>query len=144
MPFLPYALRPRAVLRKTAFSRGATSNSVLWKAVSIYFAAGPAHLRSRAMRSGFSGGNRKWQAVGVAVLLTHDLRGVFGKQPEALGSWSAGTGEFVKVTTMKPMSRKELKRSGTTKKALRGAIVAQAVADTVAKHPDAKIVVKTK
>ena len=144
MALVPYALRPRTVLRRAAVKRGATGNSVLWKAASIYFVGGPIRLRSTAIRLGFSGGNRKWQAVGAAVLLTHDLRRVFSKQPEPLGSWKAGADSFVRVTTSKPLSKKELKRAGTTKKAMRGAIIAQAVADTVAKNPDAKIVVKTK
>jgi hypothetical protein len=144
MPLLPYALRPRTVVRKSAFRRGPTGDGVLWKAASIYFSAGPVILRSRAMRLGFSGGNRKWQAVAVAMLVTHDLRRILGKKPEQLGSWRAGTGDFVKVTTMKPMSKKDVRRSGATKKELRGAIVAQAVSDTAAKRPDAKLVVKTK
>ncbi len=65
-------------------------------------------------------------------------------QPEPLGTWKAGAGDFVRVSATKPMSKKELKRAGTTKKALRGAIIAQAVADTAAAVPDARIVVKTK
>jgi hypothetical protein len=144
MSLVPYALRPRTVLRKAAVKRGPTGNSVLWKAAAIYFVGGPIRLRSTAIRLGFSGGNRKWQAVGAMVLLTHDLRRVLGKQSEPLGSWKAGTDSFVKVTTSKPLSKKVLKRSGTTRKALRAAVVARAVADTTAKNPDARIVVKTK
>jgi len=144
MALLPYALRPRTVLRKTAVKRGATGSSVLWKAASIYFVGGPVRLRSTAIRLGFSGGNRKWQAIGVAAILGNDVRRAVSRQPETLGTWKAGMGDFVRVTTSKPLSKKELKRSGTTKKAMRGAIIAQAVADTVAKNPDAKIVVKTK
>jgi len=109
----------------------------------MFFAGGPVRVRTTAFRRGLLGGNRKWQAVGLALVLSHDLRQAFSK-PEPLGSFKIGANEFVSVINAKPMSRKQLKRSGTTRKALRAAIVAQAVADTRAKNPDAKIVVKTK
>ncbi len=144
MSLIPYALRPRAVLRKAAIKRGVEGGSVPWRALAMYFVGGPVLLRTNAIRRGVFGGSRQWQAVGLVLLLTQDLRRQVGKQPETLGTWKAGTGDFVKVTTTTPMSKKELKRSGTTKKAVRGAVIAQAVADTVAKNPDAKIVVKTK
>ncbi|NKB41981.1 MAG: hypothetical protein GKR86_13285 [Ilumatobacter sp.] len=82
--------------------------------------------------------------MGAVVLLTHDLRRILTKQSEPLGSWKAGVGDFVRVTTTMPMSKKELKRAGTTRKVLRKAIIAQAVADTMAKNPGAQVVVTTK
>lgn len=144
MSLLPYALRPRTIIRKAAFQRSAAGGGVLWSALAMFFTRGPVRVRSTAIRLGFLGGDRKWQAVGLAVLLTHDMRRVFGRQPEPLGSWRVGANEFVDVINAKPMSKKELKRSGTTKKAMRDVVIAQAVAATRAKNPGAKIVVKTK
>jgi hypothetical protein len=144
MSLVPYALRPRSVLRRAALRRGTAGGSVVWAALAMFFAGGPVRVRSTAFRLGILGGNRKWQAVGAVLLLTHDMRRVLGKQSEPLGSWKVGSNEFVDVINAKPMSKKELKRSGTTKKAMRATIIAQAVADTSAKSPDAKIVVKTK
>jgi hypothetical protein len=144
MSLVPYAFRPRTVLRRAALRRGAAGGGVFWSALALFFTRGPVRVRSTAIRHGFLGGNRKWQAVGLVVLLTHDMRRVFGKQSEPLGSWRVGTNEFVDVINAKPMSKMELKRSGTTKKAMRAAVIAQAVAATRAKNPDAKIVVKTK
>jgi hypothetical protein len=144
MSLVPYVFRPRNVIRRVAIRRSVTGGSVLWSALAMYFVRGPARVRSSAFRLGFFGGNRKWQAVGVLLLLTRDARQVFGRQPEALGSWKVGPNGFVDVINAKPMSKKELKRSGTTKNAMRAAIIAQAVAATSAKNPDAKIVVKTK
>ncbi len=144
MSLVPYSLRPRNMLRKAAINRSVTGGGVLWTALRMYFLRGPVRVRSLAFRHGFMGGNRKWQAVGVALLLTHDMRHGFGKQSESLGSWKVGPNEFVEVINAKPMSKRELKRSGTTKKAMRAAVIAQAVAATSAKNPDAKVVVKTK
>jgi hypothetical protein len=144
MSLVPYAVRPRNILRRVAIKRSATGGSVMWAALAMYFVRGPGRVRSTAFRLGILGGNRKWQAVGAVLLLTHDMRRVLGKQSDPLGSWKVGTNEFVDVINAKPMSKKELKRSGSTKKAIRAAIIAQAVADTSAKNPDAKIVVKTK
>ena len=144
MSLLPYALRPRSVLRRAALKRGTAGGSVLWAALAMFFAGGPVRVRATAFRLGLLGGNRKWQAIGAVLLLTHDTRRVLGKQSESLGSWKVGPNEFVDVINAKPLSQKELKRSGTTKNAMRAAIIAQAVAATSAKNPDAKIVVKTK
>ena len=144
MALLPHVLRPRTLLRRAAVRRGVTGSSVFWRAASLYFVGGPVRLRSTAIRLGFYGGNRKWQVVGAVVLLTHDLRRILTKQSEPLGSWKAGVGDFVRVTTTMPMSKKELKRAGTTRKVLRKAIIAQAVADTMAKNPGTQVVVTTK
>lgn len=144
MSLVPYALRPRTFIRKAAFKRSAAGGGVLWSALAMFFARGPVRVRSTAIRLGFLGGDRKWQAVGLAVLLTYDLRRVFGRHSEPLGSWRIGANEFVDVINVKPMSKKDLKRSGTTKKAMRDAVIAQAVAAASAKNPGAKIVVTTK
>jgi hypothetical protein len=80
----------------------------------------------------------------VGVYGRTSVKKFFGKQPEKLGTWKVASNGFVNVINAKPMSAKQRKRSGTDTKAVRAAIIAQAVADTRAKHPDAKIVVKTK
>lgn len=144
MSLVPYPLRPRNVLRRAALKHSATGGSVLWGALAMYFVRGPSRLRSVAIRQGVFGGSRKWQAVALVLVLTRDVRQVFGRQPESLGSWTVGANEFVDVINAKPMSKKELKRSGTTKKATRAVIIASAVAAVSAKNPDAKIVVKTR
>ena len=144
MSLVPYALRPRNVLRKAALKHSATGGSVLWGALAMYFVRGPSRLRSVAIRQGVFGGNRKWQAIALLLVLTRDVRQAFGRQPESLGSWTVGTNQFVDVINAKPMSKKELKRSGTTKKATRAVIIASAVAAVSAKNPDAKIVVKSR
>lgn len=144
MSILPYALRPRAVIRKTAVKRGVDGGSMLWRALSLYFVGGPTLVRTFAIRRGFFGGNRAWQAVGVVMLITQDLRGAIRKKPEPLGRWKVPRNSFLNVITAEPQTKKQLKRAGTTKKQRRELIVSEAVAATRAKHPDAKIVVTTK
>ena len=114
MALLPYALRPAVIIRRKAIRQGILGPSLLWK------------------------------VVAAGVFGRSSLKKFFGKQPESLGTWKAGSNQFVSVINAKPMSKKERKRSGVTTKAMRDLIVAQAVADTRAKNPDAKIVVKKK
>ena len=140
MSLVPYALRPRAVLRKAAIKRGVEGGSFAWRALAMYFVGGPVLLRTNAIRRGVFGGSRKWQAVGILLLLTQDVRQQAGKKPESLGKWKAGAGDFVRVGVEKPLSKKDRKRLGIT----RDQVVAQAVADTAAAVPGARIVVKTK
>jgi len=137
MPLVPAAAR-RQLLSRAVFRGGLLVNV-------LAFAVQPTgYLKRMSMIRGVRGSSLAWKFVAVGVYSPSTVKKIFGRQPEALGSWVAGTGSFVKVTTTKPVSKKELKRSGTTRKAMRGAIIAQAVADTAAKNPDAKIVVKTK
>jgi len=137
MPLVPVALR-RRLLSRANFGGGLLVNV-------LAFAVQPtAYLKRMSIVRGVSGSSIAWRVIGLAVYAPATFKRTFGRQPETLGSWKAGTGSFVKVTTTNPVSKKELKRSGTTKKAVRRAVIDQAVADTVAKHPDAKIVLKTR
>ncbi|MGA9275372.1 hypothetical protein [Ilumatobacter sp.] len=140
MSLVPYALRPRAVIRKAAVKRGVEGGSVVWRALAMYFVGGPVLLRTQAIRRGIFGGNRSWQLIGLILLVSQDARGIFGKQSEPLGKWKVGPGQFVRVTNTKPLSKKDRKRLGIT----RATVIAEAVASAQAKHPDRKIVVKTK
>lgn len=114
MALLPYALRPSVVIRRKAIRQGILGPSLLWK------------------------------VVAVGVFGRSSLKKFFGKQSQPLGTWKVASNSFVSVINAKPATKKQLKQAGTTRKARRDLIVAQAVADTAAKNPDAKIVVKTK
>jgi len=137
MALVPVVLRQR-LLAAANFGGGPVVNL-------LAFVVQPAgYLKRMSIVRGLRGSSIAWKVVAVAIYSPSTFKRIFGRQPEKLGSWTAGTGDFVKVATTTPMSKKALKRSGTTRKAARAAIVAQAVADTRAKHPDAKIVVKAK
>ena len=114
MALLPYALRPSVVIRRKAIRQGILGPSLLWK------------------------------IVAVGVFGRSSLKKFFGKQPDALGTWKVERNGFVNVLSAQPTTTKQLKRAGTTRKQRRNLIVARAVADTAAKDPDARIVLKTK
>jgi hypothetical protein len=137
MALLPVVLRQR-LLAAANFGGGPFINL-------LAFVVQPAsYLRRMSIVRGLGGSSIVWKVVAVALYSPATVKRIFGKHPENLGSRRAGTGDFVKVATTEPMSKRALKRSGTTRKAARAAIVTQAVADIRVKHPDAKIVVKTK
>ena len=114
MALLPYALRPSVVIRRKAIRQGLLGPSLLWK------------------------------VVAVAVFGRSSVKRFFGKQAQPLGTWKVASNSFVSVLNAKPTTKKQLKQAGTSRKARRDLIVARAVADTAAKNPGAKIVVKTR
>jgi len=127
MALLPYRLRPKIIVRQTAIRRGAERDSVVWKALSIYYVRGPKVMRNQAIVRALSG-NRKWQALGMLAFLTQDVRGAFTRQPEVISEERLRPGQHVSVSATKPLSRKEQKRTGITRKVLER----QALADVAA------------
>ncbi len=101
-------------------------------------------IRRNAIRQGILGPSVFWKVVAVGVFGRRTMKKVFGKQPEPLGNWTVGTNTVLGVIAAAPMTKAQRKASGLSTKQRRDIIVAQAVADTRAKNPDAKIVVKTK
>lgn len=114
MALIPYALRPKVLIRSRAIRRGLLGPSLFWKVVAAW------------------------------VFGKGTIKKFFGKQPEPLGTWKVGSNKFVNVINAKPQTKKQRKGSGVPKKVRKNAIVAAAVADARRKNPDAKIVVKTK
>ncbi|BAN02929.1 hypothetical protein [Ilumatobacter coccineus] len=108
MALLPYALRPSVIIRRKA----------IW--------------------GGLLGASKFWKVVAVWVFGKGTLKKFFGKSPESLGKFKVGSNSFVNVINAKPMSKKERKRQGITKKVL----VDQAVADVAAARPKKGIRVK--
>jgi hypothetical protein len=97
-------------------------------------------VRRNALRKGLLGPSLFWKVVAAWVFGSRTIKKFFGKQPEPLGTWRVRPNEFVNVISAKPMSKRQRKRVGLT----RSVIVAQAVADVRAAHPNKRIVVKTK
>ena len=101
-------------------------------------------IRRKAIKQGLLGPSLFWKVMAGWVFGKKTVKKFLGKQPDKLGSWTVGSNQFVNVINAKPRSKKQAARSGTPKRGLRDLLVAQAVADVRAKHPDAKIVVKSK
>ena len=79
MALLPYALRPRVIIRRKA----------IW--------------------SGLLGPSTFWKVVAVGVFGQQTIKKVFGRNPEQLGTFSVGQNSFVNVISAKPMTSKERK-----------------------------------
>jgi hypothetical protein len=85
---VPSALRPSLIVQRNAISKGLLGDSVFWK------------------------------IVAVALFLRGPLEGTFGRKPERLGRYGVGPGHSVRVSTSKPLTRKQRKATGITKKEL--------------------------
>ncbi len=88
MALIPYALRPGVVIRR------------------------------KALRQGFLGPSTFWKVVGVVVFGRGTLKRFFGKNPEPIASETLRSPQFISILTATPLSRKEQKRTGITRKVL--------------------------
>ncbi len=88
MARLPLLLRPSLIIRRNAIGKGLLGPSTLWK------------------------------VVAAIVFGRSTLKKVFGKQSESLGSRTIGVGSVLTVATVAPLSRRQAKRRGVTKKSL--------------------------
>ncbi|MEL6891270.1 MAG: hypothetical protein AAFP84_06730 [Actinomycetota bacterium] len=88
MALLPYALRPKVIIRRKAIWSGLLGPSTFWKVVAAF------------------------------VFGQGTLKKFFGKNPESLGTFKAGKNSFVNVINAEPTSAKQRKRSGVTKQML--------------------------
>ena len=85
MALLPYALRPKVIIRRKAIWSGLLGPSTFWKVVAAW------------------------------VFGSSTIKKFFGKQPEKLGTFKAKPNSFVNVINAKPMKKKDRKRAGITK-----------------------------
>ena len=82
-------------------------------------------IRRKAMRQGILGRSFFWKVVAGVVFGRSTMKKFFGRSPEPLGRRKIGPGHVISVATSAPLSRRQAKRAGITKDALK----AQANAD---------------
>ena len=75
-------------------------------------------IQRKAISNGLLGDSVFWKIVAVALFLRGPLEGTFGRKSERLARYSVGPGHSVRVSTIKPLTRKQRKATGITKKAL--------------------------
>jgi hypothetical protein len=75
-------------------------------------------LRRNAIRKGVLGPSTLWKLVAVVVLTRGTLQRVFGRNSERLGIRTIGVGHVITVAAVAPMTRKQAKRAGITKRSL--------------------------
>jgi hypothetical protein len=78
-------------------------------------------IRRRAMRQGVFGPSLFWRSVAVYIIGRGLLRRTFGKQPDRLGRRRLAVGRSMSIAVYAPMTRKERKRTGTTRAGLEAA-----------------------
>ena len=79
MPLVPRALRPSVLVRRNALYKGVL------------------------------GGSRGWLAIGVVLWSKSFIKKTFGKQVEVLGTEKLTKGQFVRIDSLRPLTRKERK-----------------------------------
>ncbi len=110
MSLLPYALRPKVVLRGFVIKRGLVHPNPLVRPIAMLLIGQGDYLRARAMRQGLVLGNPFWRAVGGALIVREVSKQVFAKPPERLARQRVRPGRFVTVTVSEPrldLSRRE-------------------------------------
>ena len=95
----------------------------------LAFAVQPAtYLKRLSMRRGILGPSRTWRYIAVIAYAPGTLKSLFGKGPELIATETLRPPQFLSVLTATPLTKKEQKRSGITRKRLQR----QALADVAA------------
>ena len=94
MALIPRYLRPKAIIRRRAITRGLFGRSVFWKVVAAW------------------------------VFGSGTIKKAMGRQPEPLGRFTVGSNSFLNVINAKPIPKKERRRRGITKQAIADQAVA--------------------
>ena len=79
------------------------------------------YIRRRALREGLLGPSFVWRTIALYILGRGVLRKMFGKQVDHLGRRRLAAGQTMSIAVLAPMSRKERKRTGTTRAGLEAA-----------------------
>jgi hypothetical protein len=86
-------------------------------------------IQRRAIQNGLLGKSPFWRVIALGLLIRGPVEGTFGKKPERLARFAVGPGHSVRVTTIRPKTRKQLKELGTTRRKLRATVHEQAAAE---------------
>jgi hypothetical protein len=81
MSLLPYALRPKVILRSAIIKRGVVGGSPLFRPIAMLMVGQGEYIRARALRHGVVLGSRYWRIIGTLILLQDAQRGI-RRRPE--------------------------------------------------------------
>jgi hypothetical protein len=117
MSLLPYALRPKYLVRSFVLRRGIMHPNPLVRPIAMLIVGQGDFLRARALRHGLILGNPFWRAIGGVLVVRHLSKSVFRQPPERIGREKLRAGQFVRITVSEPnldlsrrASRAELER----------------------------------
>lgn len=102
MSLLPYALRPKYVLRSFVLRRGVAHPNALVRPIAMLMVGQGDFLRARALRHGLILGNPFWRAIGVALLAQEARKRVIKGAPERIAVERLGIGRNVRISVIEP------------------------------------------
>jgi hypothetical protein len=110
MSLLPYALRPKVILRSQIVKRGVLGGNPLLRPIAMLMVGQGVYVRRSALRQGLVMGNPMWRFIGVLMLGQELYKMALKKAPERLAVERIGPGHRVTVDVMEPnlqLSRRE-------------------------------------
>ncbi|MGA7756313.1 MAG: hypothetical protein WBL31_15630 [Ilumatobacteraceae bacterium] len=131
MSLVPYALRPRYVLRSFVVRKGLVHPNPLVRPLAMLMVGQGDFLRVKAIRHGLILGNPYWRAVGAMLLAREVSRRALKSPPERLARERFGPGHFVKVTASAP----ELHLSRRQRRAELKRLESEALASVASRRP---------
>lgn len=84
MALLPYALRPKVVLRSQIVKRGVIGGNPFLRPIAMLMVGQSVYLRRSAIRQGLVLGNPLWRFIGLALVGQEFYRVAIKKSPERL------------------------------------------------------------
>ena len=102
MALLPYALRPKVVLRGQIIKRGVVGGNPVLRPVAMLMVGQGAYLRRSAVRQGVVLGNPLWRVIGLLLLAQEFHRVAIKKQHERLAVERIRPGHHVRVEVFEP------------------------------------------
>ncbi len=102
MALLPYALRPRVIVRSQIVKRGVIRGNPLLRPIAMLMAGQGVYVRRSVIRQGLVLGNPMWRFIGVLVVGQEVYRRAFKKMPERLAVERIGPGHRVTVHAIEP------------------------------------------
>jgi hypothetical protein len=131
MSLVPYALRPKYLLRSFVMRRGVTHPNALVRPIAMLMVGQGDYLRARALRHGLILGNPYWRAVGGVLVARAVSKQVFRRAPEQIARERIGIGRLVTVAVVAP----RLDLSRRQRRAELGRLEADALASVSAAKP---------
>lgn len=102
MALLPYALRPKVILRAQIVKRGVIGGNPVLRPIAMLMVGQGVLVRRNALRQGLVLGQPMWRLVGALLLAQDAYRIVVKKTPERLAVERIKPGHRVTVQAVKP------------------------------------------
>jgi hypothetical protein len=102
MSLLPYALRPKVVLRSQIVKRGVLKGNPVLRPIAMLMVGQGQYVRRSALRQGLGRGSPAWRLIGLLLLSQELYTKAVKKTPEQLAVERIGPGHRVTVHATDP------------------------------------------